>query len=76
MNKNENQERGRKNPGITKSKTTRKIKKRLKSQINLEGIKYEDRKNENQRVKYESQEKTTNKNENQERDKKPGITKK
>ena len=76
MNKNENQERDRKNPGITKSKTTRKIKKRLKSHINLGGIKYEDRENENQRVKYESQEKTTNKNENQERDKKPGITKK
>ena len=62
MNKNENQERDRKNPGITKSKTTRKIKKRLKSHINLGGIKYEDRENENQRVKYESQEKTTNKN--------------
>ena len=76
MNKNENQERDRKKPGIKKSKTMRKIKKRLKSQINLGGIKYEDRENENQRVKYESQEKTTNNNENQERDKKPGITKK
>ena len=45
----------------------RKIKKRLKSHINLGGIKYEDRENENQRVKYESQENHNQKSKSGER---------
>ena len=38
---------------ITKKQNKEKDKKkRLKSQINLGGIEYEDRENENQKVKY------------------------